>query len=67
MEYAESEFTVRTSILALDRSDRHKDVIKVSGILEVLHLCPDVKKYWAPHYAYFFREMKIKAHVQVLW
>ena len=46
MDYVQFvEYTVWISILALDRSDLHKDVIKGSEILEVLYQCPDVKKY----------------------
>merc|ERR1719415_472130 len=88
------EYTVWISILALDRSALHKEVIKGSEILEVLYQCPDVKKYLfslyncqyaeffqelgrveqilkadrylAPHYAYYVREMKIKAYAQLL-
>ena len=39
------EYYVIISILALDRSDLHKEVIKGSEILEVLHQLPDTKKY----------------------
>jgi len=88
------EYTVWISILALDRSALHKEVIKGSEILEVLYQSPDVKKYLfslyncqyaeffqelgrveqilkadrylAPHYAYYVREMKIKAYAQLL-
>eukprot|EP00090_Calanus_glacialis_P019850 TRINITY_DN3043_c0_g1_i1.p1 TRINITY_DN3043_c0_g1~~TRINITY_DN3043_c0_g1_i1.p1 ORF type:complete len:388 (-),score=147.62 TRINITY_DN3043_c0_g1_i1:105-1268(-) len=88
------EYTVWISILALDRSALHKDVIKGSEILEVLYQRPDVKKYLfslyncqyseffqelgrveqilkadrylAPHYAFYVREMKIKAYAQLL-
>jgi len=88
------EYTVYISMLALDRSDLHKMVIKGSEILEVLHQIPEVKKYlfslyncqyaeffqslgrveqvfkedryMAPHYAYYVREMKIKAYAQLL-
>merc|ERR1712192_29369 len=88
------EYTVWISILALDRSALHKEVIKGSEILEVLYQCPDVKKYLfslyncqyseffqelgrveqilkadrylAPHYAFYVREMKIKAYAQLL-
>jgi len=88
------EYTVWISILALDRSDLHKEVIKGSEILEVLHQTEDVKKYLFslyncqyadffqelgkveqilkadrylfPHYAYYVREMKIKAYAQLL-
>lgn len=95
MEYvAFVEYTVYISMLALDRSDLHKMVIKGSEILEVLHQIPEVKKYlfslyncqyaeffqslgrveqvfkedryMAPHYAYYVREMKIKAYAQLL-
>jgi len=88
------EYTVWISILALDRSALHKDVIKGSEILEVLHQTEDVKKYLFslyncqyadffqelgkveqilkadrylfPHYAFYVREMKIKAYAQLL-
>jgi len=88
------EYTVWISVLALDRSELHKSVIKGSEILEVLHQCPQVKKYLFslyncqyaeffqelgsleqtmkadrylfPHYAYYVREMKIKAYAQLL-
>jgi len=95
MDYVQFvEYTVWISILALDRSDLHKDVIKGSEILEVLYQRPDVKKYLfslyncqyaeffqelgrveqilkadrylAPHYAFYVREMKIKAYAQLL-
>merc|ERR1711936_1344321 len=39
------EYTVWISVLALDRSDLHKDVIKGSEILEVLHQTPEVRHY----------------------
>ena len=39
------ECTVWISILALDRSALHKEVINGSEIMEVLYQCPDVKKY----------------------
>lgn len=88
------EYTVWISILALDRSELHKEVIKGSEILEVLHQTEDVKKYLFslyncqyadffqelgkveqilkadrylfPHYAFYVREMKIKAYAQLL-
>jgi len=88
------EYTVWISVLALDRSDLHKDVIKGSEILEVLHQTPEVKqylfslyncqysefftalghleqimkadRYLAPHYAFYVREMKVKAYAQLL-
>jgi len=88
------EYTVHISMLALDRSELHKMVIKGSEILEVLHQIPQVNKYlfslyncqyaeffqclgkveqilkedryMAPHYAYYIREMKIKAYAQLL-
>ena len=53
------EYTVWISILALDRSALHKEVIKGSEILEVLYQCPDVKKYlfslYNCQYAEFFQ------------
>merc|ERR1712080_766977 len=95
MEYVKFvEYTVWISVLALDRSNLHKDVIKGSEILEVLHQTPQVKqylfslyncqygefftalgkleqimkadRYLAPHYAYYVREMKVKAYAQLL-
>jgi len=88
------QYTVHISILALDRSDLHKQVIKGSEILEVLHQIPEVNqylfslyncqyaeffqclgkvetvlkedRYMAPHYAFYVREMKIKAYAQLL-
>jgi len=95
MEYVRFvEYTVWISVLALDRSNLHKDVIKGSEILEVLHQTPQVKqylfslyncqygefftalgkleqimkadRYLAPHYAYYVREMKVKAYAQLL-
>jgi len=88
------EYTVIVSMLAQDRSDLHKNVIKGSEILEVLHQIPDVNqylfslyncqyaqffqclsrteavlkedRYMAPHYAFYVREMKIKAYAQLL-
>lgn len=95
MEYVRFvEYTVWISVLALDRSDLHKDVIKGSEILEVLHQTPEVReylfslyncqysdfftslgkleqvmkadRYLAPHYAYYVREIKVKAYAQLL-
>jgi len=95
MDYVQFvQYTVWISILALDRSELHKEVIKGSEILEVLYQCKDVKKYlfslyncqyaeffqelgkveqifkadryMAPHYAFYVREMKIKAYAQLL-
>jgi len=88
------EYTVWISVLALDRSDLHKDVIKGSEILEVLHQTPEVRhylfslyncqysdfftalgkleqimkadRYLAPHYAFYVREIKVKAYAQLL-
>jgi len=88
------EYTVVISMLAQDRSDLHKNVIKGSEILEVLHQIPEVNqylfslyncqyaqffqclsrteavlkedRYMAPHYAFYVREMKIKAYAQLL-
>jgi len=88
------EYTVWISVLALDRSDLHKEVIKGSEILEVLHQADDCKKYLFslyncqyseffqelgkleqvlkadrylyPHYAFYVREIKIKAYAQLL-
>ena len=39
------EYAVWISVLALDRSELHKDVIKGSEILEVLHQTPEVNYY----------------------
>ena len=39
------EYAVWISVLALDRSELHKDVIKGSEILEVLHQLPGAKNY----------------------
>jgi len=95
MDYIEFvKYTVYICLIALERKDLHKEVIKGSEILEVLHQCPEVKKYLfslyncqygdffqclgkveklfkedrylAPHYAYYVREMKIKAYAQLL-
>ena len=53
------EYTIIISVLALDRSDLHKEVIKGSEILEVLHQLPDTKKYlfslYNCQYADFFQ------------
>ena len=53
------EYTVWISVLALDRSELHKNVIKGSEILEVLHQLPDAKKYlfslYNCQYAEFFQ------------
>ena len=53
------EYAVWISVLALDRSDLHKEVIKGSEILEVLYQCQDVKKYlfslYNCQYAEFFQ------------
>jgi len=55
------EYTVFISVLALDRSELHKNVIKGSEILEVLHQLPDAKKYlfslYNCQYADFFQEL----------
>jgi len=55
------EYTVWISVLALDRSELHKNVIKGSEILEVLHQLPDAKKYlfslYNCQYADFFQEL----------
>jgi len=95
MDYVQFvQYTVYISLIALDRQNLHKEVIKGSEILEVLHQCPEVKKYLfslyncqygdffqclgkveqlfkedrylAPHYAFYVREMKIKAYAQLL-
>jgi len=95
MDYVQFvQYTVYISLIALDRQELHKDVVKGSEILEVLHQCPDVKtylfslyncqygdffqclgkveklfkedRYLAPHYAFYVREMKIKAYAQLL-
>jgi len=62
MEYIKFvEYTVWISVLALDRSELHKNVIKGSEILEVLHQLPDTKKYlfslYNCQYADFFQEL----------
>jgi len=55
------EYTVIISVLALDRSDLHKEVIKGSEILEVLHQLPNTKNYlfslYNCQYADFFQEL----------
>merc|ERR1711909_112824 len=55
------EYAVWISVLALDRSDLHKEVIKGSEILEILHQLPDTKKYlfslYNCQYADFFQEL----------
>ena len=58
------EYAVIISVLALDRSDLHKEVIKGSEILEILHQLPDTKKYlfslYNCQYADFFQVCKNK-------
>ena len=55
------EYAVWISVLALDRSDLHKEVIKGSEILEVLHQLPDTKHYlfslYNCQYGDFFQEL----------
>merc|ERR1712156_42113 len=55
------EYAVWISVLALDRSDLHKDVIKGSEILEVLHQLPDTKHYlfslYNCQYGDFFQDL----------
>ena len=57
------EYTVIISVLALDRSDLHKEVIKGSEILEVLHQLPNTKNYlfslYNCQYADFFQVCSI--------
>jgi 26S proteasome regulatory subunit N7 len=88
------KYSVYIALIALDRQELHKQVIKGSEILEVLHQCPEVKnylfslyecrygdffqclgkveqvlkedRYLAPHYAFYVREMKVKAYGQLL-
>merc|ERR1712218_680167 len=60
MEYVRFvEYAVIISMLALDRSELHKEVIKGSEILEVLHQLPDAKNYlfslYNCQYAEFFQ------------
>ena len=60
MEYVRFvEYAVIISVLALDRSELHKEVIKGSEILEVLHQLPDAKNYlfslYNCQYAEFFQ------------
>ena len=60
MEYVKFvEYTVWISVLALDRSELHKNVIKGSEILEVLHQLPGAKNYlfslYNCQYAEFFQ------------
>jgi len=62
MEYVRFvEYAVIISVLALDRSELHKEVIKGSEILEVLHQLPDAKNYlfslYNCQYAEFFQEL----------
>lgn len=95
MDYVQFvKYTVYVCVLALERRDLYEKVVKGSEILEVLHDCPDLKKYLlsfynchyaeffnhlaqveqilkldrysAPHYAFYIREMKIKAFAQQL-
>merc|ERR1712241_1466747 len=56
-----TDHAVINSVLALDRSELHKEVIKGSEILEVLHQLPDAKNYlfslYNCQYAEFFQEL----------
>ena len=63
MEYVRFvEYAVIISVLALDRSELHKEVIKGSEILEVLHQLPDAKNYlfslYNCQYAEFFQVIR---------
>ena len=63
------EYAVWISVLALDRSDLHKEVIKGSEILEVLHQLPDTKHYlfslYNCQYGDFFQELgKVEQHLK---
>ena len=95
MDYTQFvKYAVYASMIALERRELHKKVVKGSEILEVLHQCPKVKqylnsfyncqyaeffqclaeveqmakkdRYLNPHYAFYVREMKIKAFGQLL-
>jgi len=63
------EYAVWISVLALDRSELHKSVIKGSEILEVLHQLPGAKNYlfslYNCQYAEFFQELgKVEQHLK---
>merc|ERR1712203_934615 len=63
------EYAVWISVLALDRSELHKDVIKGSEILEVLHQLPGAKNYlfslYNCQYAEFFQELgRVEQHLK---
>jgi len=63
------EYTVWISVLALDRSELHKEVIKGSEILEVLHQLPEAKNYlfsiYNCQYGDFFQELgKVEQHLK---
>jgi 26S proteasome regulatory subunit N7 len=95
MDYKEFvKYTVFASMIALERRELMEKVIRASEIQEVLHECPDVKKYLMslydchygdffahlamveqqmkrdrylnPHYAFYIREMKVRAFAQLL-
>jgi len=95
MDYTQFvKYAVYASMIALERRDLHKKVVKGSEILEVLHQMPKMKqylnslyniqyaeffqclaeveqmakkdRYLNPHYAFYVREMKIKAFGQLL-
>ncbi|CAB4055991.1 PSMD6 [Lepeophtheirus salmonis] len=80
MDYVQFvHYTVYSSVIALDRGDLHNKVIKGSEILEVLHDWPEffqrlasvekilkADRYLYRHYAFYVREMKIKAFAQLL-
>ncbi len=95
MDYTQFvKYAVYASMIALERRELHEKVVKGSEILEVLHQCPEVKKYLNSlydchygefftclaeveqiakkdrflfsHYAFYVREMKIKAFSQLL-
>ena len=50
------EYAVIISVLALNRSDLHKQVIKGSEILEILHQLPDTMKYLFYLYNYQYAD-----------
>jgi 26S proteasome regulatory subunit N7 len=64
MDYTQFvKYTVIASMVALDRRELNEKVVKGSEILEVLHSCPEVKKYlfslYDCQYADFFQHLAV--------
>ena len=65
MDYTQFvKYAVYASMIALERRELHKKVIKGSEILEVLHQCPKVKQYLNSFYNYQYVELSYGLIVQ---